>query len=153
MNKPQSGKRLQIQPPLLLTWKDRHIFSAPLEADPGAGRSSTVSALGKVWVLPADSLGSNEVVRGDRGNSQVLFNNICPRTAGGRQLVTHLSVVKTAGRQQFIGLYSYLLGSKSREGREGQGLERDPVFRDLLEKCPESRRQTPYQIEVVLSPR
>lgn len=48
--------------------------------------------------------------------------------------MTHLSVVKTAGRQQFIGLYSNLLGSKSREGREGQGLERDPVFRDLLEK-------------------
>lgn len=67
-------------------------------------------------------------------------------TAGGRQLVTHLSVVKTAGRQQFIGLYSNLLGSKSREGREGQGLERDPVFRDLLGKGPASGRQTPRQI-------
>lgn len=37
--------------------------------------------------------------------------------------MTHLSVVKTAGRQQFIGLYSNLLGSKSREGRALKGTQ------------------------------
>jgi hypothetical protein len=54
---------------------------------------------GKGLVLPADSSDG----RPTEGTPNSLSTTSALETPGGRQLVTHLSVVKTAGRRPFIG--------------------------------------------------